>query len=339
MPVYSLNFHADYRCHHSGACCTAGWPIPVEPRLLPLLGVDVLVPGEDGVCPQFDRASQLCKVQRDHGEGMLPESCHQFPRRALIDERGTFITLSNFCPTAAALLYDSEQPVAIVSAPPAFPERRRYDGLDARGQWPPLVRPGVLFDLASYSRWETFLVSTLAREAPVAEALGRIATAAETLRKWTAESGSFEAWTGRALETSAADSQALEIYARFRGPEAYDTLRGFVPEGLATRCPSLAASPHTVSGSSRDARAVRRYLTAKAFASWSAYEGRGVRTLVAELAISDLVLRAVQNGLPRSESATARTRSIEAIRQADLLLIHLMDRPRMIQWLGTIEAG
>src|SRR5262245_22697376 len=30
MAVYSLSIHADYRCHHSGACCTADWDVPVE---------------------------------------------------------------------------------------------------------------------------------------------------------------------------------------------------------------------------------------------------------------------------------------------------------------------
>src|SRR4029079_19557488 len=28
--VRSLDFHAAYRCRHSGACCTSNWPIPVE---------------------------------------------------------------------------------------------------------------------------------------------------------------------------------------------------------------------------------------------------------------------------------------------------------------------
>ncbi|MGE5360921.1 MAG: hypothetical protein ACM3NQ_18035, partial [Bacteroidales bacterium] len=31
LPVRSLSIHAHYSCRHSGACCTAGWPIPVEP--------------------------------------------------------------------------------------------------------------------------------------------------------------------------------------------------------------------------------------------------------------------------------------------------------------------
>jgi hypothetical protein len=30
MPVYCLSIHADYACRRSVACCTSGWPIPVE---------------------------------------------------------------------------------------------------------------------------------------------------------------------------------------------------------------------------------------------------------------------------------------------------------------------
>src|SRR5436305_13782764 len=30
MAVYALSIHADYKCRHSGACCTADWDVPVE---------------------------------------------------------------------------------------------------------------------------------------------------------------------------------------------------------------------------------------------------------------------------------------------------------------------
>jgi hypothetical protein len=36
-PVFALSIHADYACRHSGACCSAGWTIPVEPHGRPLL--------------------------------------------------------------------------------------------------------------------------------------------------------------------------------------------------------------------------------------------------------------------------------------------------------------
>jgi hypothetical protein len=354
VPVYSLSFHANYACRHSGACCTAGWTIPVEPRLLPLLGVDVLVPKPDGACAHFDAESRLCTVQCDHGESMLPGSCYQFPRRALIDERGTFIALSNFCPTAAALMCERDPSFGIVRSPAAFPECRIYEGLDARGHWPPLVRPGVLFDLNSYSLWEQFIVSTLASGDPVDTALARIAGAAETLRTWMPDRGPFEKWATHALHQPVTDPTALDRYQRFRTIEAYDTLRGFVPEGWTPPQSTPSDSVALALGGNGNQATACRYLASKAFASWSAYEGRGIRTLVAELLVSELVLRVEcdrasrgagrppfgyrSGGPEQGRGSLDRALMIDAIRQSDLLLVHLIDRTRMIKWLGQVEA-
>src|SRR6185436_4048509 len=131
-------------------------------------------------------------------------------------------TLSNFCPTAATLLCESEAALAIVASPAAFPEGRAYEGLDARGQWPPLVRPGLLFDFESYARWEAFIVSTLAGDAPVADQLAQIANAAEMLRTWTPVNGAFNRWVTQALEISTADPTALHLYRAFRTTDAYN---------------------------------------------------------------------------------------------------------------------
>jgi hypothetical protein len=30
VKVYALSIHADYRCRHSGVCCSADWDVPVE---------------------------------------------------------------------------------------------------------------------------------------------------------------------------------------------------------------------------------------------------------------------------------------------------------------------
>jgi hypothetical protein len=297
----------------------------------------------------------LCEVQREHGENTLPGACYQFPRRALIDDRGTFVALSNFCPTAAALLCESDGELAIVASPPAFPEERVYEGLDARGQWPPLVRPGVLFDLASYSRWETFIVSTFASGVSPGTALARIAATAERLRAWTPACGTFDSWMTdswmtTSLQPPATDSNAVAIYDRFRAPDAFEQLRRFVPEGLSAP-PALSEMTNvTELGSSLESRAVNRYLASKAFASWCAYESRGIRTLVAELFVSELVLRVECERACRAarrapfggrnsdaQGRLDRSVMIEAIRQSDLLLMHLIDRPRMIEWLGQIE--
>ena len=36
--VYALSIHADYRCRHSGVCCSSDWDIPVELPLYRSLG-------------------------------------------------------------------------------------------------------------------------------------------------------------------------------------------------------------------------------------------------------------------------------------------------------------
>ena len=96
VQVFSLNAHAAYACRHSGACCTAGWSIPVEARTWPLVRTDWLLPDDTGACPEYDRPSGLCRIHRDHGDTLLPESCQHFPRRALLDARGTSVALSHY---------------------------------------------------------------------------------------------------------------------------------------------------------------------------------------------------------------------------------------------------
>src|SRR5262249_28283841 len=162
----------------------------------------------------------------------------------------------------------------------AFPERRQYEGLDARGQWPPLVRSGLLFDPDSYSRWEAFIVSAFADNESVGTALARIAATAETLRTWAPDCGPFDSWVTNALQQAPTESAELAIYDRFRTPDAYERLRQFVPEGL-TAPPALRDLPDVSARAWNAAsRAAGRYLASKAFASWCAYESHGIRTLV-----------------------------------------------------------
>ena len=121
--VFALSIHADYRCRHSGACCSADWDVPIElpvyrtlkhavecGRLQPQASARHLVPfvvepdlpedaaamlerTEAGECVFLDRGTKLCIVHRDLGEPSLPATCRYFPRLALRDDRGTFITL------------------------------------------------------------------------------------------------------------------------------------------------------------------------------------------------------------------------------------------------------
>jgi hypothetical protein len=343
--VFALNAHASYACRHSGACCTAGWSIPVEPRVQALLGTDWLVPDAGGACPQFDRGTRLCRIHRDHGEALLPDSCHQFPRRAVIDARGTSVALSHYCPTAAALLLDTDAPLQIVEQPPAFPAGRGYEGLDARDEWPPLVRAGCLFDHASFAMWERYLVTTLGTgNLGIDHVLRAIAVTAERLRRWSPADGTLLEWTERTLGEPASDADhTVDRYAAFTGIDAHRAACRAVPSGLDTpavpeqlaEIDATLVAPHW----DRLEPFARRYVASKAFASWTAYQGGGVRTQVAELHLAAAVLRV--------ESARAcgpanrpldRELLIEAISASDWLLVHLVDREPLVAWLGKVET-
>jgi hypothetical protein len=344
--TFSLNAHATYACRHSGACCTAGWAIPVElPKRL-LLGTDWLVPGRDGGCPQYDRSARRCRVHRDHGEPHLPESCRHFPRRAVTDSRGTSVNLSHFCPTAAALLFDWPGSLDIVSNPAAFPPDREYDGLEARHDWPPLLRPDALFDMESFSTWERFVVTTLDRSSDdVATALAAIAAYAERLRDWNVEQGSLVEWTGRMLAEPLCSGEAARASLRYRRLaelETYGQIRAMVPAGLAPadapdRCHE--ADAEWVQPAWRNlAPLVLRYLAARSFGSWTAYQGRGIRTHIAELYATATVARVeAVRACVAAASSLSRRLLVEAVRSSDRLLVHLLDREQLVAWLGRIE--
>jgi hypothetical protein len=342
--VFSLNVHASYACRHSGACCTAGWTIPVEPHLRSLLGAERLLPEPDGACPEYDRRSGLCRIHRDYGESTLPASCHHFPRRALLDDRGTFVTLSHFCPTAAALLVDFEGPLAVVADPPAFPAERGYEGMDARGEWPPLLRPHVMFDAESFGMWERFLVETVSNSADdVDPTLARVATIGERLRGWSPDQGTLTAWTADALAASPpASSQTPLRYAPFDGPDAFVRAAATIPQGLErpTLPSHLAEADAQFVATNWNAwtPVVLRYVGARAFASWTAYQSRGVRTQIAELFVTAAVLRVeCARACQARQSTLDRRILLDAIRASDLLLVHLASRDALMAWLGEVE--
>ncbi len=343
--IFSLNAHAAYACRHSGACCTAGWSIPVESRTWPLVRTDWLLPDDSGACPQYDRPSRRCRIHRDHGETTLPESCQHFPRRALLDARGTSVALSHYCPTAAALLLDGTEPLSVVTSAVAFPPSRAYEGLDATAEWSPLLRSDVLLDASSFGQWERYLVETIGRsDSEPMLALHRVAATAERLRCWTVDAGTVPEWVGTQLDITAspADSALDARYVPFTQPRAYATVCATVPQGLDRPAlpPDVAAADCRWVEPAWPAHAslVNRYLGARAFASWTAYQSRGIRTQVAELYVTLTVLR-VECG--RACTAAARTldRALltEAVRASDLLLVHLADRQALMAWLGKVE--
>jgi Fe-S-cluster containining protein len=350
--VFSLAHHADYRCRHAGACCQAGWRIPVEHASLTLIraavrdgrvppaasrtesdgSTTVLALADDGACTAYEpssrRAHGRCAVHRVLGHEALPSSCRHFPRVVVIDARGTHVTLSHYCPTAALTLFRTDVPLAIVQGPEAFPERPDYEGLDARDALPPLLRPGMLMNLAAYSAWERHAVATFAREAHTpASAIAQLANDARALESWTPSHGPLRSAVER-LHVQSADKPPVAAPE----PVADRWMRRFE---AARRCAPADLQPPPPAGADAIARAfvmpnwdlhadpLTRYLASKAFASWVAWQARGLRAIVEWLRI---VLAVVYVEAIR-QCATERrpldsTLLLEAFRQADLLLVH-----------------
>jgi Fe-S-cluster containining protein len=327
--VFCLSVHASWRCRHSGACCSSGWAIPVEAPLhrrlrtasagafaagiesrddLPPPLTGILRTRDDGSCVFFDRTSRLCDIHRTKGHDWLPASCQQFPRVSLLDPRGTFVTLSHYCPSAVDLLFaEGDAPIEVVINPPAFPREAEYDGLDARDAFPPFLRPGVLMDWETLAAWDRFTFDRLERETRSIDAAMRdLRLACDYLRAWTPSDGPLV----RRLE-------ALPETVKTAGTKA-----------------SLAASEEEEAF----IRPLCRYAAAKFFGSWCWYQGAGLRT----------VIRSVEAALAEVRAEAARQtrqhgrmldRSIlrESIRQADLRLVHLASREALARHWSAAE--
>ena len=299
--TYWLSFHASYACRHSGACCSSGWDIPLEKARVPAIA-DALAAGRivapaiwlkaaDGAPDDIAGVLALreqghcvfhgerCAIHSALGHAAMPAACQHFPRVVLLDARGVFVTLSHYCPTAAAMLIEDDRPVSIVEGPPPLPDGAMPEGYDARDALPPMRSPRLLMDLDSYSAWERDTVRALA------------------------SSDAPDAVVDDLLSGDTMSDRELFELARASVPEPYDW-----PEYVDGSAPSESAYQNRVVG---------RFLAAHAFACWMAYQGNGLHSIALYLR---LVLAVLRTELVRQQSV------IEAIRQSDLLLRHLIDR-------------
>jgi hypothetical protein len=84
---------------------------------------------------------------------------------------------------------------------------------------------------------------------------------------------------------------------------------------------------------------MRRWLAAKAFASWVALQGEGLRTTVASLRLGLAVLRSeAARGCAEAGRALDADILTEAFRRADLLLVHLADPETLARRLSRCES-
>lgn len=310
--TFWLSMHVPYACRHAGACCSAGWQIPVERGrvaqvtllrrdawLRPLAGAPPDVAGtlavsESGHCV-FHHAG--CEIQHAFGHAALPSACQHFPRVVLLDPRGVFVTLSHYCPTAADLLFSHVGPVEVVEGPAVLPDGVP-EGLDARDVLPPLLvshsgrsrrpqsrvevqgqsRVPVLMDWEACSAWEAHMVAVLTRTAAPAE---------ETLAALEADMALLQRWRPGADRSLAEQLAAL---------------------------PKPGSQPPASSAPASEEVVVGRYLAARAFASWIPYQH------------PDGVvggLRSLRATLKRLRRHQRRLSLKEAIRRTDWQFLHV----------------
>lgn len=180
MKYFWLNFHAGYACRDSGMCCSSGWPIPVEQsrvdaieaviardtiplRVVPWLAPDENAPEDvagtlalrpNGHCVFFEAGRPRCAIH-----DVKPAGCVHFPYVCLIDQRGVHVTLSHFCPTAASMLFEHNEPIAIIEGP--APVAGDLEGLDARESLPPASSDGKrLLTLDELDQWQREAVAS-----------------------------------------------------------------------------------------------------------------------------------------------------------------------------------
>jgi hypothetical protein len=369
--VRVLSIHADYQCRHSGVCCTLHWDVPMAlpvyrslkeavatGRLKPspeAAGLDPFVVNphldedeaaifervDSGACVFFDGQSRLCVVHRDLGEEALATTCRTFPRLAVQDARGTFITLSHFCPTAASQLFRDDVPLEVVESPASFPPAD-YDGLTVtEGDLPPLLRPDVLMDDAGYSAWERHMVAVCAAAESAETALATLTRDALVLRTWT---GGGEPLVDAVAKlprdiVHAEPPATLEASLREHAEAITCVADDLKPE------PDEAWLDEAYRTFVRDewpafSRPLRHYVAAKAFASWTAYQGRGVASIVRGLEAALALVRVEAARQCRDASAPLDAdRLKEAIRAADFVLNHLAVGEELAAAWSSVERA
>ena len=370
--IYSLSIHADYQCQHSGVCCSSDWDVPVEVplyrnledalgsgRLAPAAsaaaGDPPLVAGPDvpdeagamvsrtdtGDCVFYHRHSGLCVIHRDLGEESLPATCRHFPRIAVRDSRGTFISLTHYCPTAAAMLFRHDMPIEIVEGPPAFPPAD-YEGLRVDPEaWPPLLHPTMLMDLNGYSAWERHMVARCNQpDLSPDDVVVTLERDARVLRTFQPGSGSLvdavaalPAQTVNAPVHDTVDASLTlhaEIVAAIPEDLRPDPDEGGLREAYARSVRAEWSAWHTP---------LKRYLAAKAFASWTAYQGRGALTIVRGLEAA-LALVRVEAARECRDAGRALDEGLlkQAFRGADFVLNHLAVGAELAEAWSVVET-
>lgn len=350
--VRCLSSHADYACRNTGVCCSSGWEIAVEKTVelrlasrLPLQaaqfpnGPDGLVPMSSppsgcqsafrqtasGTCWFRDAERCDCAIHRELGEDSLASACRQFPRIVVLEPHQVSVSLSHYCPTAAGLLFDSDPDFTLVDRPRAFPARWPFEGLDVRTAYSPLLRPGVLLGFDGLRSLEAEAVRLFSAPG-VREGLTRFGWAMERVREWTPGMGAVPDLVIAAFQ------EAAQTTPRLNEPEDPRSIlvRSIPPGSSVPDLPDF--NPSTRALSPPVDLALRRYLAARLIAGWIVFQGDDLETVGAYLRLCLATVLLFEGARDIAEPEPGRW--LEAIRSADLWLLHYCDPELVAKNLG-----
>ena len=342
--VRCLAFHADYGCQNTGVCCASGWEIPIEERVeLAIRGrahaATRLPNGPDGFktahdaspgcksslrrhepsssCWFRDPAESRCAIHREFGEDSLPSACRHFPRICVLEPNGVSLSLSHYCPTAAAMLFENSGDFTMVEDPRGFPRSWPYEGLDATTACSPFLRPGVLLGFDGLRAFEESALTSLS-VGDVWASLSRIDSLVEGVRAWT-PTGPAPPDLIRGLTEVTGSSSAFRLPAKDPRPALRRSLTPGTP--VAVPLPDhTCGRPHVPDNVDL---ALRRYLAGRLIAAWVTYQADDLRAVAKYLHLcldTVLLFQAAQGSDGKEERGWK-----EAIRSADLWILHYCD--------------
>lgn len=215
-------------------------------------------------------------------------------------------------------LLRNDVPSEIVEGPAAFPPAE-YDGLVVPSdEWPPLLHPQMLMDADGYAAWERHMVARCAAEALSPESvIATLERDARLLRQYRPGNGSLAEAVARLPEPGVGAQPPPALAASL---DRHREAMGAVPDGFEPR-PDEGGLP-------------------KAFASWTAYQGRGVLTIVRGLEAA-LALVRVEAARQCRDAGRAHDADLlrEAFRQADFILNHLAVSEDLARAWSRVEHG
>jgi hypothetical protein len=238
-------------------------------------------------------------------------------------------------------LFRDDVSVEIVAAPAAFPPAD-YEGLMVKpDDWPPLLNPHVLTDLDGYSAWERHMVTRCAHLAQLPETVvATLRRDAERMRQWRPGARSLSDAVA-ALPRDfvvASPHLALDASLAFHAEAMRAVPDDLKPPPDEQRLPE-AFVKHVAPMWAAFSAPLNRYLAAKAFATWTAYQGRGVATIVRGL---ECALALVRVEASRQCRDTARPLDevllLEAFRWADFTLNHLAAGDVLAESWSSVEG-